>query len=512
MASNPSASEREEQYGALHNNANAIRAVAAAVEGTLGPKGLDTMLVDRGGDVIITNDGVTILDKMHVSHPAARMLIGVAKAQQEEIGDGTTTATIVASALVQEGLKQVEQGVPIAKVIAGMKRGIEAALVSLERRSIPVESIEDPMIGKIAYVAGREHEDVSRLIVNAVRRLGLQRMHDESFRFSDRIDAHEKAANELLPGLVVHKLAVNRQMPDVIEDARILIIDDALEPETVDEEALATNAGFERYVQSLEDFEQHLRKLLGLGVNVIAADRGIHSLAEEFCTDHGIMVLQRVARKDLRLLSEVTQARPLKRSGLRKSSEELVGVIGRCDRVKQDHRLEYTRFIHESGASVALLIGASTKEIVGERERIAKDAASSVQAAIRGGYVPGGGAIELALSRELEKLRERTSGMEGFGVEVVSRALRKPLAQIATNAGFHALEKLEEVRLAQMEEDNDGLAINCDNGHLMDMMEAGVIDPTLVKIHALKAAGEVATAILRIQTVIRMKEASEEMD
>jgi chaperonin GroEL (HSP60 family) len=514
MASKPSAaSDREEQHSALHNNANAIRAISSAVEGTLGPKGLDTMLVDRSGDVIITNDGVTILDKMEVTHPAARMLIQVAKAQQEEIGDGTTTATILASSLVQEGVAQVNQGVPIAKVIAGLRQGVEIALENLVARTKLIESESDPLLKKIAYIAGRENEDIAHLILNAVQAVGLPTLRNHRYRFSDMIHAHEKAENEVIEGMLLHKLAMNRHMPETLQDVRILVIDDALEPEGVDEEALATNAGFERYMLHLEQFERNLLKLKELGVNLILVDRGVHASAEEFCTDHGIMVLQRVSSKDLRVLCENSGARPLKRTGIKKPLDELASYLGRCEQAIQDDRLEKTRLIMGKGSSVAtLLVGASTREIVGERERIAKDAASSVQAAIRGGYLPGGGAVEIAVSREIEKVRERTRDMEGFGMEVVVRALRRPLAQIVSNAGFNALEKLEQVRGAQVQQSSDSLGIDCDTGQVMDMVEAGVVDPTLVKRHALKAASEVASAILRIHTVIRMKEINENLE
>jgi chaperonin GroEL (HSP60 family) len=509
MASNKSsaASEREDRYSALYNNANAIRAIASAIEGTLGPKGLDTMLVDGHGEVVITNDGVTILDKMEVNHPAARLLIQVAKVQQAEIGDGTTTATILASSLIQEGVAQVSQGVPVAKVIYGLRQGVEIALDSLQKRTKMIESDDDPFLKRIAYIAGRENQDIAELILDAVKQVGLSNLRDSRFRFADTIHAHDKAENEVIQGMLVHKLAMNRHMPEVVNDVRILVIDDAFEPEIIDEEALATNAGFERYMLYLGQFEQNLLKLKELGVNMIAADRGVHPSAEEFCIDHGILVIQRISSKDLRRLCECSGARPLKRTGIKKPIDELTSYLGRCHQAVQDDRLEKTRILTGKGSSVAtLLVGASTREVVGERERIAKDAASSVQAAVRGGYLPGGGSVEIAVSREIEKARERIRGMEGFGMEAVARSLRRPLAQIVSNAGFNALEKVEQVRGAQVLQECDSLGIDCDTGQVLDMVEAGIVDPTPVKLHALKTASEVAAAILRIHTVIRMKE------
>ena len=161
--------EADESLAALMTNASAVRAIAAAVQGTIGPKGLDTMLVDRFGEVIITNDGVTILDKMDVNHPAAKMVINIAKAQQHEVGDGTTTATIMAGALVNEGVGQVLRGVPVARVIEGIRLGISLAQTELTKRAKAFKDIKDPKLSSIAMVAGRENADIADLVVQAAR-------------------------------------------------------------------------------------------------------------------------------------------------------------------------------------------------------------------------------------------------------------------------------------------------------------------------------------------------------
>lgn len=503
---NRSEQETDDRLAALHTNAHAVKAIASAVEGTLGPKGLDTMLVDSSGEVIITNDGVTILNKMEVNHPAAKMLIQVARSQQNEIGDGTTTATILSSELLSEAVSQIDKGVPIPKVIFGLKEGIKTAIEILKERSRPVEGLDDQWLYQVAYIAGREQEDIARLIVNAAKLVGKEKLRDIHYKFSESIVAHEGSENELISGLILNKRRMNLQMPKKIEDAKILIIQDALEPEEIDDEALGTEIGFSKYLEYKETFKRNLQKTIELGVQVIAVDRGIDPIAEEFCTDHGIMIIQRLLSSELKLLTEHTGARAIKRTGLGKTIDELKTYLGRAEQVFEDERLEKTRIINGAGKPMAtILVGASTGEIVDERERIAKDAASSVQATVRSGYVPGGGSIELFIARELEKYREQVKGMEGFGIYSVAVALRKPLAQIVLNAGFNSLEKVEEVKAAQMEQKKDSIAIHTDTGQLLDMETAGIIDPVLVKIHALKAAGEIAEAILRIHTIIRMK-------
>ncbi|MCR8631452.1 MULTISPECIES: TCP-1/cpn60 chaperonin family protein [Paenibacillus] len=503
----PVSHEGDDTYATLLNNAGAIRAICSAVEGTLGPKGLDTMLVGGQGEVIITNDGVTILEKMDVTHPAARLLIQVARSQQQQVGDGTTTATVLAGAIVAEGVAQVTRGVPVAKVVKGIQEGVATALASLAKRSRRIEGFKDPLLYRVGYIAGREHADLAELILEGAKRLGIHKLQEESFRFADVVISHSRAISEVWPGLLIQKKPVNAQLDFPPDSASVLVFQDAFEPETIDEEALMTEAGFQKQMQLKEQFRQWLDKLVELRVGLVIADRGVNAEAEQFCTDHGIMVVQRVPRHDLRLVCEYTGARPIRRSGLRKPAAELAGYLGFAGRVSYDERLECVRMAEGKGRTqVTIVVGASTSEVVGERLRIAKDAASAVQAALRGGCLPGGGAAEMAAAYDLDRHRETIQGMEGFGVAAVAQALRKPLAQIVVNAGYNPLEKVEEVKAAQIAAGSDSLGIDCDTGYLVDMLEHGVVDPAQVKLHALQAAGEVAAAVLRIHTVIKMKQ------
>jgi chaperonin GroEL (HSP60 family) len=197
----------------------------------------------------------------------------------------------------------------------------------------------------------------------------------------------------------------------------------------------------------------------------------------------------------------------IKRTGLKKELADLDKYIGFAEKIYEDEKLEQVRILGGKGKPMAtILVGAATEEVVGERERIAKDAASSVQAAVKGGYVPGGGSIEIAIAREVEKTRDQLKGMAAYGVDCVANALRRPLSQIVENAGYNHLEKLEQVIAAQHRQNIDSLGIDCDTGEVADMLDRGVIDPAPVKLHAIKAAGEVAVAILRIDTIIKKKE------
>ncbi len=501
-----SVSETDESLAALMTNANAVRAITAAVKGTIGPKGLDTMLVDSAGEVIITNDGVTILEKMEVSHPAANMLINIAKAQQEAVGDGTTTATIMAGGLVSEGVNQVVRGVPISRVIEGVKYGVACALEQIKQHARKIDDVNDPILHNIAMIAGREYEDIADLVVNAARLIGFEKLCTPQFKLSDIIMAEEGADNEVFMGVIVNKKRMNQEMPQTISDAKILIIDDALEPETIEDEALSTEAGFKLYRELQYEFKDNICKILELGVNVVLVDRGVHAMAEEILTDAGILVVQRVPAEDLRRAAEHVGARMIKRTGLKKELADIHKYLGSAATIYEDEKLEHIRILGGTGKPMAtILVGAATAEVVGERKRIAKDAASSVQAAVKSGYVPGGGSLEIAISRGVEVLRGNVKGMSAYGVDCVTHALRRPLAQIVENAGYNPLEKVEEVVAAHGSKGMDSLGIDCDTGEIVDMLTLGVVDPVNVKLHAVKAAGEVAVAILRIDTIIKKK-------
>ena len=499
--------EVDEKMSALITNANAVRAIASAVEGTLGPKGLDTMLVDRFGEVVITNDGVTILTMMEANHPAAKMLINIAKSQQDEIGDGTTTATVMAGALVGSGVNQVAKGVPVARVIEGLRAGLSRARQLIQAQSVVLEGVNKPQIRQVALVAGREHQDIADLVVGAAGLIGEEKLKDKGFKLADTVLAEEGANNQVFMGVVIDKEPMNKQMPKDLQNVKVLVVDDALEPEEIEEESLATEAGFARYLDLQNEFRANLQKVIELGVGLVLVDRGVDDTAEELFTDAGIMVLQRVPHRELQKAAEHCGARMIKRTGLKKSPENLAKYLGNAKDVKTEEQLEQVWIMEGGGKPLAtILVGAATAEVVGERQRIAKDAAAAVQAAVRGGLVPGGGALELAVAREVEKLREEMRGMAAFGVDCVVDALKRPMSQIVANAGYNPLEKLGDVNANQVEQGKNSLGIDCDTGENKDMLDLGVVDPTLVKIHALKAAGEIAEAILRIDTIIKMRD------
>ena len=501
--------QREQKFDLLENNANAVRAVMSAVESTIGPKGLDTMLVDQFGNVVITNDGITILDMMEVNHPVARMLIHAIDAQQEEVGDGTTTAALMAGEMVLHGLEQVNKGVPVAQVLAGLRYGVKEACRLMELEAIQIGSMDTGQLYNIAYIAGRENESIARLIMEGANLIGQDKLLEPGFRFSQRVRAIEGADSQVLNGVLVSKERFSIQMPlELHEQVKVLVIDDALEQEELNKNALTTESGFQQYLILKEEFKTNVQKIIDAGAQAVFVDRGVDDAAAELLEEAGVLVVARVPHKELVDLAEHVGAKLLKRTGLNKSAAELQKQFGTAEHIIGNEKLGNITVLGGAGkASMAtILVGAATGEVVGERERIAKDAAASVQSALQKGLVAGCGAAELAVARQLEQNKNGLSGMAVFGADCVIAALKKPFMQIVTNAGFNPLEKLGDVHKAQELQNNHHLSIDCDTGRIHDLYMAGIVDPLYVKLHSLKTAGEVAEAILRINIIVKKKE------
>lgn len=500
--------EKESRYQLLDNNAQAVRALMQAVEGTIGPKGLDTMLLDQFGNVTITNDGMTILDMMEVKHPVAKMLINAVKSQQEKTGDGTTTTALYAGEMILSGIEKINMGVPIAQIINGINKGLAMAWEEWEKEKISLDFQDTEHLKQIARVAAREYADIADLLTEAAVRIGEESLKDDNFSFAESIKAKIGASGEVFNGVVLTKSRYDKQMPAELQgEIKVLVLDDALESEEFDDKALATESGFKEYMKLKNDFRANVQKIIQSGAKLVLVDRGVDAQAVESLADNGIMVISRIPHKELEEAARHCGAKMLKRTGLKKDLEEIKSALGIVGAVVDDEILGLTKISDGRGEQRAtVIIGAATAEVVGERERIAKDAAAAVQAAVKMGIVAGGGAAELAVAEALENRKHELSGMSVYGVECVINALRKPFMQIIKNAGFNPLEKLGDVAQAQNENDNHHLALDCDSGEIIDMYQAGVIDPFYVKVHALEASGEVAMAILKINIIIKKKE------
>lgn len=496
----------------IHNNLSTVKSIADAVRGTFGPRGLDVMMIDQFGDYTITNDGVKILSLIKTSHPAARILIDAAKTQEEQVGDGTTTVTILVEAILSEAVKQVEKGVPIAKIIEGLRLALGFALKTLDLLARPVNDLDDPLLRSVALIAGRGEEEIVKLVLEAAYEFGMDKLKDEGFKFSKTILSKALVDSVLVKGVVVNKKRMNSVMPSFVENPKVLIVDDAVAPEEIPQEAIGTEQGFSQFKQYQQTFLGGIKRLSDIGVKVVLAESAIHPYAEEIFVQAGIMAFQRVRKSELHRVAQFVGARITSRRSLNLSTNELEKYLGQVEKVTENEKLGMLTFESSQGGQAGtLVIGAPTESIAEERERIATDIASAIQAALRGGIVPGGGSCELALSQSLESIKaeqDHSYSLVSYGIDCLVEALKKPLTEICNNLGWNPLEKVSQVSAAQVSLKNPDLGINADNGETCSMIEMGIVDPTLVKAAALKTAVDVAIQILKVNVVIRSKQIS----
>jgi len=393
-----------------------------------------------------------------------------------------------------------------ARVIDGIKKGIAACIARLDNAAIGVDSLDDPLVPMVTSIAGRNDDAITSCIVALARHIGQARLLDPLFRLSDRIMAEVSADHEVYPGLIIRTRRCNDQMPVRVSPTKILVLEDHLRPEELSDSALKSDAGFARFLAYQESFRKNLASFLSMEIKCVALEGGLDEYAEDMLTRAGILTISRMHGTDLKALADYTGARALKRTAIGWDESELASFLGFAGEVYEDEKLHHIRIAGGSGPSLAtMLLGATTREVVGEKERIARDAASSLQAALKAGVVPGGGAFEISLIPLMREKRKELHGMTGYGIDCVIEALKRPMAQIISNSGYNPLEKIEEV-LSRNEGEGGPWGVDSDTGTLTDMKKEGIVDPALVKKHALMAAGEVAEAILRINTIIKMKE------
>ncbi|WP_243183441.1 TCP-1/cpn60 chaperonin family protein [Anaerosolibacter carboniphilus] len=503
---NADGENRKDRSTALDNNVQAIRAVVSAVEGTIGPKGMDCMIVDDQGQFIVTNDGVTILMEMDVSHPAALMMVNAAYAQQCQAGDGTTTMTIIAGAIIESAVYHIQRGVSVHKLIEGIKIGISEAIQYIEAVSVSIDEENQELLKSVAWIAGRGNQEIVDLIYQGAQMLQQDKIKAKDYRFGDHIIAIEGTQNEILQGMVIDRKPLNHRINYHLEKAKILIIDDCLQPEGLGEELLNTENGFGQYIENRKHFEKWIEKIIEMKVNAIFIDRRVDEYGEQALVDAGVMVVHSVLNEQLLELARFTGARPIKKNALNKDMNELENYCGYAGKIDFDPELEHIKIFEGIGdPMVKIIISASTGPVLREKERVAKDAASALQAATKYGIVTGGGAIELACAVHLEELRNRISGTGKYGIDCVIDGLKRPIHHMIENAGYNPLEKLEAAIQECRDNKNLHIGIDCESGEIKNLSIQGIFDPTWVKTTALKTACEIAEAILKINLIVKGK-------
>ena len=510
----PEGTLRQIGRDAQHANIAAAKAVADAVRTTLGPKGMDKMLVDSVGDIVITNDGVTILQEMQIEHPAAKMIVEVAKTQDEEVGDGTTTAAVLAGELLKKAEGLLDQNVHSTTITKGYKFAKEKALEVLENIAEKVTPQDIGSLLKIAITAmtgkssERASEHLARLAVESVETV-MEKIDNKIEIDTDNIKLEKRQGGsvedtELIRGIIIDKEVVHPGMPKNIKNARIALLDSSLEIEKTETEAQIQITSPEQMQSFLDQEDKILKNMVEKvalsGCNVLLCQKGIDDVAQHHLAKKGILAARRVKKSDMEKLSKATGARIV--TNLSDMSKDDLGYAGLAEEKKIAG--EQMIFIREckNPKAVSILIRGGTEHVVEEVERAMNDAVGGVASALEvGKVVAGGGAPEAAVARVLREYAQEFSGREQLAILAFAEAMEVIPRTLAENAGLDPIDILVELRAAH-ERNLHTHGVNVYTGKIVDMKSLGVLEALKIKLQAVKSASEVAEMILRIDDVI----------
>ncbi|MDP3733867.1 MAG: thermosome subunit beta [Nanoarchaeota archaeon] len=510
----PEDTRRTSGRDAQHNNIMAAKAVAQAVRTTLGPKGMDKMIVDAAGDVIVTNDGVTILKEMQIEHPAAKMIVEVAKTQEEAVGDGTTTAVVLAGELLKRAEDLLEQEIHPTILAKGYRLAEEEAQKILQEITEKVSINNDLLLRNIAITAmtgkGAESskEKLADLLVQAVKSIAETKNNIVTVDISDikvekRIGGRADSSS-LISGLVIDKERIHPSMPKKVEHAKIALLDAALEIKNTEIDAKIQITDPSQLNSFLEHEERTLRlmvdKVKESGATVLFCQRGIDDIAQHFLAKAGILAVRRVKKSDLEKLSRATNARII--SNWKELTSADIGYAGLVKEEKVGE--EEMIFVEQcqNPKAVTILVRGGTEHVAEELKRAVTDAVGDLAAALREGtVVAGAGAVEMELAKRLRVFSRTLFGREQLAVQAFADALEIIPRTLAENAGLDPIDVLTKLRVAH-DQGQRWAGINVFSGEVMDSWAAGVIEPLKIKTQALSSAAEVAELILRIDDVI----------
>ncbi|MBD3253538.1 MAG: thermosome subunit [Candidatus Lokiarchaeota archaeon] len=507
--------ERTRGKDAMQNNIAAAKVIAEAVRTSLGPRGMDKMLVDQFGDVVITNDGATILKEIDVQHPAAKMMVEVAKTQDSEVGDGTTTSVILAGELLKRAEKLLQQKIHPTVITEGFRKAADKAIEILENMSVKSGIDDVAQLKNVAMtcmsskIVSESREMLAELCVDAIKSIAEQ-VDGEWVADIDKVQIQKKEGESiddtsLIKGIILDKEVVNPGMPKTVSDAKILLLQSALEIEKTEFDSKLQITSPEQIQQFLDQEEQMLRdmvtKIKNSGATVLICQKGIDDMAQHFLSKEGIMAVRRVKKSDLEKLSKATGGKIF--NSLDDVTPEGLGFAGLVEerKIMNDSWI----FIEDckDPKSVVLLIRGGTELIIDEVDRALHDALCVVRDVVEDQkIVGGGGAPELETAIQLRKFASTLGGREQLAVEVFADSLDIVPKTLAENAGVDQIDILMQLR-ASHQKGNKFAGFNLDTGEVInDMLASGVVEPTAVKIQAIKSSVEAASMILRIDDVI----------
>jgi thermosome len=498
-------------------NIMAAKVISEAVKSTLGPKGMDKMLVDSLGDVVITNDGVTILKEMDVEHPAAKMIIEVAKTQENEVGDGTTTAVVIAGELLKRAEELLEQDIHPTVIARGYRLASAKAMEILDNMGMKIDVENDELLKKIAATAitGKHAEyaveHLASLVVKTIKSVADKT--EKGYEIDiDNVKLEKRQGSgiedtELVEGIVIDKEIVHPSMPKRVKDAKIAVLKSALEVKETETDAEIRITDPEMLQKFIEQEEKMLKDmvdtLVNAGTNVVFCQKGIDDLAQYYLAKAGVLAVRRVRQSDIEKIAKATGAKIL--TDLRDVKSEDLGTADIVEERKiGDEKMVFIKGCKNPKA-VTILIRGGSEHIVDEVERSLTDALKVTKSAVENGYVvAGGGAPETEISLKLKQWAPTLGGREQLAAEAFATALEVIPRALAENAGLDPIDILVELRRAH-EEGKSTYGVNVFTGKIEDMEERGVLEPLRVKKQAISSATDVAIMILRIDDVIAAK-------
>ena len=513
--------QRMKDKSAQEHNIAAARAVAESVRSTLGPKGMDKMLVNNLGDIVITNDGVTILEEMDIDNPTAEMVVEVAETQEDEAGDGTTTAVAIAGELLGEAEDLLDQDIHPTAIIKGYNMAADQAREEIDDISIDIDKDDTETLRQIAETSmtgkgAEQHKDVlSALTVESCQAVTVEAddgstIVDLAFLKTETQTGHSAGDSELLEGAVVDKDPVHDDMPTDVEDASCLLVDSALELEEaeVDTQVSVTDPDqIQDFIsQEEEQLQELVDRIVATGADVVFCQKGIDDMVQHYLAKEGILAVRRVMKSDMEFLREVLGADIV--SDLSTASADDLGH-GSVTR-DGDEGLFYVEGAGDGTHGVTLLLRGSTEHVVDELERGVEDALDVVGSAISTGQaLPGGGAPEVEVAARLREYADSVSGREQLAIEAFADALEVVPRVLAENAGIDSIDTLVDLRAAHSEgEQRAGL--NVVSGEIEDTFEAGVIETPGAKKQGVASASEAANLVLKIDDIISAGDLSTE--
>jgi len=502
---------------ARRNNIMAARVIAEAVRSTLGPKGMDKMLVDSLGDVTITNDGKTILDEVEVEHPAAKMMVEIAKAVDDEVGDGTTSAVVLAGELLKQAEKLLDQDIHATGIVSGFRLAAEKAMEVLERISVSVAAGDEKTLRDVAMtaMAGRtaeaEREKLADIAIRAVKRIAEKTdggmVADIDYVTVQKQEGGGLGDSELVEGVIIDKEVAHPGMPKRVKDAKIALLDCELDTKKTETEAQIRITDPEQMKAFLDEEERMLKqkadRIAEAGANVVLCQKGVDDLVQHYLAKAGILAARRVKKSDMEKLARATGAKIVT------IIEDLsAGDLGKAGLV-EERKIADEKMLFVEGCTdpkaVGILLRGGTEHIVDEAERAVHDALMVVSAVVEDGKaVAGGGSAEMEIVKGLRSYSSGIGGREALAVNAFADALEAIPRTLAENAGLDQIDILVDLK-ARHEGDGTHIGLDVASGELNDMMKAGVIEPLRVKVQVIKSAAETAGMILRIDDVISAK-------